>query len=114
MKRITIPIYGGLLLIASDSTTFDAEHRKLVKKAGFAVDEAIAYASPGGNTADIVIDDGLHIISGIWVKDLGCVCHEAVHCAQMVARHIGMDAVVESEAFAYLTQWFFDQLRSTK
>lgn len=114
MKRIPIPLYGGLLIVVNDEAAFDIEHRKLVKRAKYVWEDPVVNAAPDGTTVDLMVGDSINILSGYWGKDLSVVCHEAVHCAQAIARHIGMDAVVESEAFAYLTQWFFEQLRSTK
>lgn len=110
MKTIDIPIYGGQLTVTRSLTEFNKAFDRMLEHYGqVRTDESMGRA-PSGLTVSTLVDNEVQIISGAFDRKADTRCHEAVHCAQAVAEAIGMDPVKESEAFAHLTQWFFQEL----
>lgn len=119
MKRVQIPIYGGVLVACASNEEFERAYARMVRKLGTGEPDADSYAAPGGLTTSAIVDGELQIISGEWDGSSTTAggstrCHEAVHCAQAVALHIGLDPLKEQEAFAHLTSWFYEQLEGAQ
>lgn len=111
MKTIPIPIYGGRLIVAKNQAEFDrAYDRVLVDEGLQRSDEPVSMCSLSGLTSHAISDGMLVIVSGAFNRRSGTRCHEAVHCAQAVAEAVNMNPLLEQEAFAYLTEWFFEEL----
>lgn len=111
LKTVSIPIYGGKLIVTRSQEEFDRAYtREMVCRAGLQrSDESVVLCS-GGMTTSGVIDNELVIITGVFDRKTSTRCHEATHCAQDLAEAIAMDAVAEKEGFAYLVQWFFEEM----
>jgi hypothetical protein len=114
-RTYQIPIYGGRLYVTKSLDAFNTAYKRYLLATGEeAIETGMSNAMDGGATAGEVVGGELRIVSSVWLRpgaSRGSVlCHEAVHCAQTVARHIGMDPVEENEAFAYLTQWFYQKV----
>lgn len=110
MKTIKIPLYGEKLIVVRTQAEFNTAYSKLLAHAGDECCEESVTLSAGGMTTQAVVDNELFIISGMFVHDGGMRCHEATHCAQAVAEAVRMNPIRETEAFAYLTQWFYEVL----
>lgn len=111
MKTIQIPIYGGRLIVARNQAEFDRAYDRLLAGEGLQrSDDTVSMCSLGGLTSHAVCDGKLFIVSGVFDRRGATRCHEAVHCAQALAEAICMDPVREVEAFAYLVQWFYEEL----
>jgi hypothetical protein len=106
MRKLRIPIYGGDLIICGSIAEFDVAYAKRFER-----DQPTPRRSGiCGMTASGVAGGETLIVTGVWDKSGSTRCHEAVHCAQAVAEHSGMDPLREEEAFAYLVQWFWEVL----
>lgn len=113
MKRIAIPIFGGVLTVAHAPVAWYQANAQTMRAAGLVADDDEASASnPAGMTWAADVGGVLHIISGVFDRTASQAAHEAAHCTQFLAEHIGMDQGREVEACAYLTQWFFERLRA--
>ena len=110
MKTIAIPLYGGKLIVAANQAEFDRAYDRLLAQLGQTPAGETFMLSPAGLTTSAVVADKLVVLSGMFIKHGGARCHEAVHCAQAVAEAVGMNPLREQEAFAYLTQWFYEEL----
>jgi len=110
MRTVPIPIYGGKLIVARTEAEFDAAYKKLLVGTGNGYTEESATLTAGGATNHIVADNQLVIVSGVFGRSSSIRCHEATHCAQVVAEAVCMNPITEREAFAYLAQWFFQEL----
>lgn len=106
MKRLQIPIYGGRLWFTRSGLEFDRAYDRLVRRLGAEPGPPLGAVS--GQTVEFAIDGELLVLC--YLAHRSARLHEAIHVAQAVARHVGMDPLVESEAFAYLGQWCFDGL----
>lgn len=110
MKTIDIPIYGGRLIVANSQSEFDRVYKRILAGQGVKPCEESVALCRGGMTSSEVIGNEVVIVSGVFDRRGSTLCHEAVHCAQVVAEAAGMDPIREQEAFAYLTQWFYEGL----
>lgn len=110
MKTIAIPIYGGKLIVATSQAEFDRAYDRVLDSQGLERTEEIAGLRQIGMTANAVVNNQLVIVTGVFDRSGATRCHEATHCAQAVAEAVGMDPLREQEAFAYLTQWFYEEL----
>lgn len=110
MKTIAIPIYGGRLVLVTSQADFDRAYDRVLNSQGLDRTEEVAGLRQVGMTANAVVGNELVIVSGAFDRRGSTRCHEATHCAQAVAEAVGMDPLKEQEAFAYLTQWFYEEL----
>lgn len=106
MKHLQIPIYGGHLWFTRSGLEFDRAYKRLARRLGAEPGQPVGACS--GQTVEFNIEGELTVLC--YVGHSSAHFHEAIHVAQAVARHVGMDPLVESEAFAYLGQWCFDRL----
>ncbi len=111
MKRIHIPIYGGFLHLCGTALEFTEATTRAIEAQGLIPGEPSAVAACG--LTDSMIVDGVVRVY-VWAEhgNTAARCHEAVHCAQEIAEHLGMDPLRDREAFAYLAQWFFERIGS--
>lgn len=108
-RRIRIPLYGGTLVVCASLAEFNRAFVALARRAGVpAEDESESLNAGSSCTSSLLIDGSLHVIC---YARRNRAHHEATHCAQAVAEHVGMDPLREAEGFAYLAEWMFDQLR---
>lgn len=110
MKTVAIPIYGGRLIVVRNQAEFDRAYDNLITRLGLQRSNESAAMCARGVTASATDDKTLVIICGVFHRNSSTRCHEAVHCAQAVAEAVNMDPLQEQEAFAYLTEWFFEEL----
>ena len=110
MKTIPIPIYGGKLVVARNQAEFDRAYNRLL--AGQSLQRSDENEAPckRGITSSWIANGELSIVSGVFDRHGSTRCHEATHCAQAVAEAVGINPLREQEAFAYLTQWFYEEL----
>lgn len=108
-RRIPVPIFGGMLVVCASLAEFNRAYMALAKRAGISADDEAEPMNAGDScTSSLVLDGALHIVC---YARRNRAHHEATHCAQAVAEHVGMDPLREAEGFAYLAEWMFDQLR---
>lgn len=105
-----IPLYAGWLFIATSEKEFDKLYASYIVNEGEAPPDPLPFATSGLTSCAVQQDGRIVVVSGVWPKRHSEACHEAVHCAQYVAENRAIDPLVEKEAFAYLVQWFFEQL----
>jgi hypothetical protein len=110
MRTVKIPIYGGKLIVARTQEEHDAAYKRLLASSGLSATEESTTLAAGGMTTHAVVDNRLVIIAGVFERNDPIRAHEATHCAQAVAEAVCMNPLKELEAFAYLTQWFFQEL----
>ena len=109
-KNMQIPLYAGWLFIASSEKKFDKLYARYIKGKHEEAPAPLQFATGGLTSCAVQKDGRVVVVSGVWPKRHSEACHEAVHCAQFLAEHRGLDPLAEKEAFAYLVQWFFEQL----
>jgi hypothetical protein len=109
VRRHTIPLFGGALIVAPTMESYNAKFAKLAEFEGYKVSDTSDSATRDEDSATcgFVIGNELHVLV---VARRAAACHEATHCAQAVALHIGLDPLREQEAFAFLSQWCFDRI----
>lgn len=110
MKTTAIPIYGGRLIVCRTRAEFDRAYEAEMVRAGMELVDGPTLLSTGGMTSHEIVGGELVIVSGVFDRRGGTRCHEATHCAQAVAEAAGMNPLREQEAFAYLVQWFYEEL----
>ena len=110
MKTIPIPIYGGRLIVARNQPEFDRTYERLLAGEGLQRSDEHEALCKQGVTSSLVLDGELAIICGVFDRRGSTRAHEATHCAQAVAEVKGLDPIREQEAFAYLVQWFYEEL----
>jgi hypothetical protein len=106
VKQLPIPIYGGRLWCTRSRLEFDRAYNRLARRLG--ADPGKPAGACSGLTVDFSIDGELTVLC--YIGHSSARLHEAIHVTQAVARHVGMDPLLESEAFAYLGQWCYDGL----
>lgn len=110
MKTTAIPIYGGRLIVCRSRAEFDRAYEAEMVRAGVELVDGPTLLCSGGMTSHEVVAGELVIVSGVFDRRGSTRAHEATHCAQAVAGSVGMDPIREEEAFAYLVQWFYEEL----
>jgi hypothetical protein len=106
VKRHPIPLFGGALIACASLDEFNAAVRRFTKQLRLVEADPVDWSNGDGATDEFVINEEVVVVSYAG----GHACHEATHCAQAIALHIGLDPLKEQEAFAYLTQWCFDRI----
>lgn len=106
-----IPLFPGLLHVHHDKASWTKTFQRLCKRGGYDSESACLHPAQEGQTSAVILDGVVHVVSGVFDKDPETACHEAVHCAQEVAKHCAIDPLAEQEGFAYLTAHFFKELQ---
>lgn len=106
----TIPLFPGLLYVINEREAWSKTFQRLCKRGNYDPDLAKVMPSHSGQTSSVLLDGVLHVVTGVFNRSPSTACHEAVHCAQEVAKQCAIDPLSECEAFAYLTEHFYEEL----
>ncbi len=103
VKAIDVPIFHAHVVLYTRRKAF-AKHRLLCTDKPFDVE------SCDGASSDF---DPVYLV-GVFDGKLATLVHELAHTTFKILRHCGIRADADAqEAFCYLQEWLFEQLRDT-
>lgn len=103
-KMVNIGIYPAIVIATSRRAEFKRLYAKRIPHR-----DAPDLSHADGISSD---HDGYFLV-GVFNGELGTLVHELAHTAFKVLHHVNVRADHKhQEAFAYLQQWLYDELRS--
>jgi hypothetical protein len=103
-KMVNVGIYPSIVIATTDQKEFKRLYAKRIGRGDIDLSHADGISS----------DRAGYFLVGVFNGEVGTLVHELAHTAFKILRQVNIPANHKhQEAFAYLQQWLFDELRET-